>query len=961
MATYLRGVTDYVPRIQPFKPDLNFYQKTLEVKEGQYKAGYDKISNLYGTLLNSEMLRESDITKRDDFFKNVQNQIQRLSSVDLSLQENVSSAYTVFQPLIDDKNVTQDMAWTKRYRNEKGRGEYFRNCLDEKDCGGRWWKEGDMALDYLAADFSKSSDEEAFKFISPRYVPYVNPNEKGFDLIKELAPNVESVIQDSSGNSNYTMKNGEQLAKPLYHYLTGIIGNDASIKDVFDTKAYVGRKRYMDDHEQEYGSKEAAEANYLNTMSGVLRKEFAKDNKEVTEVLDYLNIENSALEEYFIKNGVNPEKDKGKLKKQLANQQQGQLLNMVKNYYKKAGDSVSAEIGDLDLETQRRRVDRAVSSSYLKNDMIGVATQYALTHSSVKKEANPFAMAAYQSKLRMRENAESGKMRLDAIALKHFLESGEGGESSQFDNVVLPGKVGNNAIDPNAPFSDVASATIKQVTGDVAKEASDFLKFQYLQLKEASQDPNNPARATQAATKMKDIFKGLLDDKGELKVDFMKSAEFFNETSPMYFKNVYDRALKAFEGDPEILFEDAQVRKHLSTGRDNVNKSMDLLTMTSDQIVKANQTTLKYIKDYAGDAEYAPYVDLIVKADGQTRAKNEFIAEAYKSANKSQYPTLEDFEEDGEELFTETATLFNKYMNNNVNPEMAKINVTGYVLAKGAAGGYGGIGGKAIEWNVDGNNPTSLGYRNTMEAAKDLNNAVAIKAGSDHTGKQVAEGDDPGMREFVNEFIMELKAGNYKKRGLKAPIGTITLQTVAGNNKDMLAYVIDVNSHYLDATNKIMKSTGAMVNAYGKASPLWNGTSWDTQVTGYIDKADLESDLAKTVLSPASYDELMVANGKPLVVQDAHGGTAKFQLVGDSYAVTGNLLFSDGKGNLYKKDLPMDLTNFAQTGLSDLRIMKDFAQTIINEASRSNQQSIKDYYNSQGSESYEAYKKKMFQ
>ena len=130
MATYIQGVTDYIPKFQPFQPDLNFYNTVLQTKEAQYMAGYDKISSLYGTLLNSQMLREPDIKKRDQYFKDIHQEIQKLSMVDLSMPQNVSQARKIFQPLLDDKNIVSDMALTKKWNAEKQKAESLRNCVD---------------------------------------------------------------------------------------------------------------------------------------------------------------------------------------------------------------------------------------------------------------------------------------------------------------------------------------------------------------------------------------------------------------------------------------------------------------------------------------------------------------------------------------------------------------------------------------------------------------------------------------------------------------------------------------------------------------------------------------------------------------------------------------------------------------------------------------------------------------
>ena len=105
MATYIQGVTDYIPQIQPFKPDLNFYQGVLETKQAQYQAGYDKISNMYGTLLNSELSRGDNIERRDEFFNKIQSNIQKISSLDLSRSENVNAASNI--PNLNDVSSSQ--------------------------------------------------------------------------------------------------------------------------------------------------------------------------------------------------------------------------------------------------------------------------------------------------------------------------------------------------------------------------------------------------------------------------------------------------------------------------------------------------------------------------------------------------------------------------------------------------------------------------------------------------------------------------------------------------------------------------------------------------------------------------------------------------------------------------------------------------------------------------------------
>ena len=52
MATYIQGLTDYIPQIQPFKPDYNFLSNVLQTRQGKYDANYNQLSSVYTSLFN---------------------------------------------------------------------------------------------------------------------------------------------------------------------------------------------------------------------------------------------------------------------------------------------------------------------------------------------------------------------------------------------------------------------------------------------------------------------------------------------------------------------------------------------------------------------------------------------------------------------------------------------------------------------------------------------------------------------------------------------------------------------------------------------------------------------------------------------------------------------------------------------------------------------------------------------
>jgi len=54
MATYLKGVTDYIPEVQPFTPNYNLYGKVLSFKQGKFDAASKQLSSLYRFIITTK-------------------------------------------------------------------------------------------------------------------------------------------------------------------------------------------------------------------------------------------------------------------------------------------------------------------------------------------------------------------------------------------------------------------------------------------------------------------------------------------------------------------------------------------------------------------------------------------------------------------------------------------------------------------------------------------------------------------------------------------------------------------------------------------------------------------------------------------------------------------------------------------------------------------------------------------
>jgi hypothetical protein len=409
MSQYIQGVVDYIPMIQPFQPDFNLFQNVLQTKDAQYKAGYNKLSSLYGTLLNSPMLREENVELRNTFFNNISSEIQKISSLDLSKTQNVEAAYKVFQPLVDNDYIVKDMAYTKQAYNELKRADGFRNCTNEKECGGKYWEGGVRAIQYQMKDFSKSSADESLGFSAPRYTPAVNVAEKAMKFAKDMGFNMQSVTWTPDGRYQVTTKNGTQMIPSLTNAFIATFQNDQGAVDYYNTQAYLSRKDFIASSLDQYGSEEAAENYYLDQMAADLYTSNEDLKKSSEKDIDLAKSNQSVAGQVIKGRGVDPnDPDDQKL---AASYNQSLVDEMIAataaDHYQQTADVVNPEtIGIVGLDAKRRRIDSAVANSLFQGELMNAAKSYAELTGEQEVKADPFAVAGYEHALALDKMAK---------------------------------------------------------------------------------------------------------------------------------------------------------------------------------------------------------------------------------------------------------------------------------------------------------------------------------------------------------------------------------------------------------------------------------------------------------------------------------------------------------------------------------------------------------------------------
>lgn len=398
MATYLQGVTDYIPQFQPFQPDLNFYANVMQTKQTQYDTNWKALNKMYSQYYYADLTRDGNIKKKDQYLNNIEFNLKRVSQLDLSLEQNVAQATQVFKPFYEDKGLMKDMAWTKNYNNQLNRAEIFRNSTDEKD-RSQYWAEGVRGMNYLRDEFKEATDEEAMNFQNAEYVPNVDVLGKAEKIAKDSGLSIEKVEFSDGGKFIVKTKNGEALTEPLQKLFEARLGSDPAIEAKYKMQAYVDRKDYAYSNAAQFnGDKNAAEMKYLENSFNVLKAQsdvrykqlqnnstiYDNQIKDIQEQIDNGTASPTAkmmLEQYKMNKDIN---DKVLARAEAENK----MLNDGKSKNPLTSTGFTNPYGD--LKSLRYKVDNGMASLLMQKDLDEAANIYAYRDMEVDIEANPY-------------------------------------------------------------------------------------------------------------------------------------------------------------------------------------------------------------------------------------------------------------------------------------------------------------------------------------------------------------------------------------------------------------------------------------------------------------------------------------------------------------------------------------------------------------------------------------------
>jgi len=132
MATYIKGVTDVIPKLSPVNIDYKLLSTSLAALQNRYDRGVEQFRSMYNSLINKELSSVDNIELRREYLKKADAAISQLAGVDLANPTNVNQALSLFNPLTEDRQFMTDLYKTADQNAQMAKAESVRLSTDEK-------------------------------------------------------------------------------------------------------------------------------------------------------------------------------------------------------------------------------------------------------------------------------------------------------------------------------------------------------------------------------------------------------------------------------------------------------------------------------------------------------------------------------------------------------------------------------------------------------------------------------------------------------------------------------------------------------------------------------------------------------------------------------------------------------------------------------------------------------------
>jgi hypothetical protein len=434
MATYLSGITDYIPDYQPFQPDLNFYANVLQTKQTQYDNNWKSLNNIYAEMRNADLTHDKNVKKKDELLKQIDFNVKRIAGLDLSLQQNVDQATQIFRPYYEDKYLMKDMAWTKNKNSTISRALNLKNSQDEK-MRGQYWDPGIKEIQYRTEEFKKATLDETLNMGNVTYTPFVSSKNVYDKIFKDSGLSMDVKDVDETGMYFVREKNGQKLIPALQKLFRAAYENNPQLQAVKATEAYLERKDYAKQNASKFNGNELeAEKEYLRDQYKFLQNYTKEQNKtaqedvtvtknKLKEVENTIGTEDETIGSMSFVDQLNKamsiDQTVANHTEKLNNQLNGDNVTTLKSSTR----STDPDVLDLsDMELARIKVDSGMASVYAQKEIMAMADAKAYTNYVYEKSVNPVGLENMRHQHALSRIGYTHQLKTQEIQLKSALD-----------------------------------------------------------------------------------------------------------------------------------------------------------------------------------------------------------------------------------------------------------------------------------------------------------------------------------------------------------------------------------------------------------------------------------------------------------------------------------------------------------------------------------------------------------
>lgn len=474
MATYLKEVQGNIPNIEKFNPNYTFYAEALQSRQSAYDTNHEKLNNLYGSLLNGGMFRDEDIKSRDEFFKAISDDIKKISGSDLSSPQNVIAAERVFNQILDNKYIKQDLY---NYRKAQSEQKHIDN-LRLYDKEGKYWEGMDQLLNYQISDYKDADRDTALNVNIGDIAEGVNVNDLIAKSLKDM--NLGDVVQEISDGNYITKYTNGEIARSKYNMaIRAILMNDASVSSFYRAQGELARRNGIQALRSQGMTKEQATAQYrYNTTLSMLDENEEKYRTAYSTLKNALKDKSISPEqrldgkrtlEAYNKEIAKIDAQQLRLRDEASMQPQEvqdnynrlmQFLDTEKNTLKNESNSLKLKSGEDVISLSN--IDVILGDAFLNKTISDYTNLYIQKDMKVEKRVDEYGLedVRYRHELKLEEKKQENRIELELM------------------------KQGNKAINPTiTPSTGIPGLSndesIEYDEGEIGRYRDHSLEFRY--------------------------------------------------------------------------------------------------------------------------------------------------------------------------------------------------------------------------------------------------------------------------------------------------------------------------------------------------------------------------------------------------------------------------------------------------------------------------------------------------